>query len=68
VDGTGRARITDFGIAMATQDLEQIRSGSAEYGQSVQWIAPEILESGGTYSKEADVFSFAGVTIEVCCR
>ena len=56
VDATDRARITDFGLVMVTQDPDQM--GSA------RWIAPEILE-GGTYSKEADIFSFAGVTIEV---
>ena len=65
IDTTSRARITDFGLAMVTQNLDLIRSASAEYGHSARWIAPEILNGRGTYSKEADVFSFAMVTIEV---
>ena len=66
VDATDRARITDFGLAPVTQDFGLIRNPSAEGDQSVGWIAPEILD-GGAYSKEADIFSFAGVTIEVHC-
>ena len=62
---TGRARITDFGLAMVTQDLGSIRGASAEHGNTTRWIAPEILDGLGTYSKAADVFSFAGVVIEV---
>jgi hypothetical protein len=50
---------------MITQDVDSIRRASAEHGGSVRWIAPEILDGQGTYSKEADVFSFAGVAIEV---
>jgi serine/threonine protein kinase len=65
VDATSHARITDFGLAMATQDLDSIRGVSTDRGHSVRWFAPEILNNQGTYSKEADVFSFAGVAIEV---
>ena len=67
MDATGRARITDFGLAMVTQDLDSIRNASGEHENSGRWIAPEILDGRGTYSKEADVFSFAMVTIEVRC-
>ena len=65
VDATGRARITDFGLVMVTRDLDSIRSASDEYEHSTRWIAPEMLDDQGTHSKEADVFSFAMVTIEV---
>ena len=65
MDATGHARITDFGLAVVTQDLDSIRSASTECGRSARWIAPEILSGQGTYSKVADVFSFAGVAIEV---
>ena len=68
VDAAGHARITDFGLAMVTQNLDSIRNGSDEYGHSGRWIAPEILNGRGTYSKEGDVFSFAMVTVEVCYR
>ena len=67
VDAGGRARITDFGLAAVTQDLDLIRSGSDECEDSVRWIAPEILDSRGTHSKGGDVFSFAMVMVEVRC-
>ena len=68
IDATGRARITDIGLAMVTQNQSLVRSASHEHEHSARWIAPEILDDRGTYSKEADVFSFAMVTIEVRCR
>ena len=68
VDATGRARITDFGLAMVTQNPDSIQNGEVADGQSVRWVAPEILDDRGTFSKEADVFSFAMVTIEVRCK
>ena len=66
VDATGHARLTDFGLALVTGDPGSMRSTFLEHGQSVRWIAPEILDDRGAYGKEADVFSFAGVAIEVC--
>jgi len=68
VDATGHAVITDCGLAVVTQNLDSIRSAPDEHGHSTRWIAPEILDNRGTYSKEADVFSFAMVIIEVRCR
>lgn len=66
MDATGHARITDIGLVDIVQDLDSMRSvSSTENGGGVRWIAPEILNNQGTYSKEADIFSFAGVTIEV---
>ena len=65
VDTTGRARITGCGLAMVTQDLGSIRKTPDQHGHITRWIAPEILDSRGTYSKEADIFSFAMVSIEV---
>ena len=66
MDASGNARITDFGLAVVTQDLGSLQRGPDECGDGARWIAPEILDNRGTYSKEADVFSFAMVTIEVC--
>ena len=65
VDASGHARLTDFGLAVVTQDLDSIRSSSDECGDGARWIAPEILDGRGTYSIEGDVFSFGMVTIEV---
>ena len=67
MDASGNARITDFGLAAVTQDLDSLRGGPDECGDGARWIAPEILDNRGMYSKEADVFSFAMVTIEVRC-
>ena len=68
VDAAGHARVADFGLATVTQDLDSIQNGLDERSQCARWIAPEIFGGRETYSKEADVFSFAMVTIEVSCR
>ena len=65
VDGSGRARITDFGLATVTQRVGSVLSILDEYQQTARWTAPEILNDQGSYSKEADIFSFAMVTIAV---
>ena len=68
VDTTGRARITDCGLAVVTRNLDSVRSAPDEHEHSMRWTAPEILANRGTFSKEADVFSFAMVMIEVRYR
>lgn len=67
VDTTGRARITNCGLATVTQNLDSIRSAPDEHGYSTRWIAPEILDNRGRFGEESDVFSFAMVMIEVRC-
>ena len=67
VDPTGRARITNSGILMATHNLSSIQGTSTEHKHSVRWVAPEILDGRGTCNREGDVFSFAMVVIEVRC-
>jgi len=64
MDNYGHARIADSGLAMVTQNLDSIRSISSQHGNTPRWAAPEVLKEG-IYSKEADVFSFAMVMIEV---
>ncbi|KAF9645418.1 kinase-like protein, partial [Thelephora ganbajun] len=64
VDDSGHARIADFGLAMVTRNLDSIPSASCHHGHTPRWTAPEVL-SDEKYSKEADVFSFAMVMIEV---
>ena len=68
VDTTGHAMITDCGLAVVTQSIDSIRGAPDEREDSMRWMAPEILANRGTFSKEADVFSFAMVMIEVRCR
>ena len=65
VDDTGHARISDFGLATVTQNLDSIRTVPDERAHTARWTAPEILNEEGSYSKETDVFSFAMVMIEV---
>ena len=68
VDATSHAMITDCGLVMVTQNLDSIWGAPDEHGKSTRWIAPEILANRGTFSEEADVFSFAMVMIEVRCK
>ena len=63
MDDSGNARIADFGFATVTQNLDSMQSAHCQRG-TPRWTAPEVLNEG-PYSKEADVFSFAMVMIEV---
>jgi len=55
----------NFGLVTVTQNLDSIPGALDDQGYTAQWTAPEILNEQGTYSKKADVFSFAMVMIEV---
>ena len=61
VDDSGHARITDFGLPTITQDSESPQNTGL---YTARWAAPEVLRDG-VCSKEADIFSFAMVMIEV---
>jgi len=63
VDDSGCARITDFGLARVTQSPDTMWSASRR-GNTPRWAAPEVLDEK-PHSKEADVYSFAMVMIEV---
>ena len=67
VDDAGRPRITDFSEATIIQNQDSVPVASDDQGHTARWTAPEILNGQGTYSKEADIFSFAMVMVEVCC-
>jgi len=64
VDHSGNALLADFGLATVTQNLDSVRSTTHRGGHTPRWAAPEVLTEG-TFSKEADIFSFAMVMIEV---
>ena len=64
VDHSGSALIADFGLATVTQNLDSIQSATRQAGHTPRWAAPEVLTEG-KFSKEADIFSFAMVMIEV---
>lgn len=63
MDDSGRVRITDFGLATVPQGSDPKCSLLDEH--NARWAAPEILDGLGMYSKEADIFAFAMVMIEV---
>ena len=63
MDGSGCARIADFGLATITRNPDSIPSASHHGGYTLGWAAPEVLD--GHYSKEGDIFAFAMVMIEV---
>ena len=62
VGSDGRARITDFGLSRDQGAAEETGTTS---GGTARWTAPEILQGRGEPSKQADVFSFAMVMVEV---
>ncbi|KAF9643680.1 kinase-like protein, partial [Thelephora ganbajun] len=65
VDDSGHACISDFGLATITKDVGSTQNTSYHHDLALRWTAPEVLNEG-TYSKAADVFSFAMLMIEVC--
>ncbi len=60
LDGRGRARLTDFGLAGATEGItgHEARAGTPQY------MAPEQL-SGGELSKQTDLYSLGLVLYEL---
>ena len=67
VDHSGNALLADFGLATVTQNLDSVQSATHRGGHTPRWAAPEVLTEG-TFSKEADIFSFAMIMIEACHR
>ena len=49
---------------MATTDVDSELNTSLSHSHTDRWTAPEVL-NGGACNEEADIFSFAMVTIEV---
>lgn len=65
VDGSGNARIMDFGLATIARDSNSLTSTTNDQTHAFRWTAPEISGSGGVASKASDVFSFGMVITEV---
>jgi serine/threonine protein kinase len=55
-------KLADFGFARDLDDRSMTQCVGTEH-----WMAPEVINSSD-YNQKADVFSFAMVTYEVCCR
>ena len=64
IDASGHARITDFDQIPVTAETIFEPTPSSQLLLTSRWAAPEVLNEG-PYSKEADIFSFAMVMIEV---
>ena len=64
IDAAGHARITDFDSTTVATDMDSEPTTPSQRGFTPQWTAPEVLEEG-PHSKEADIFAFAMVMIEV---
>ena len=65
MNGRGDACISDFGLATVTRSNGPTRhKGPVARGHSSLWAAPETLNNAQV-SKEADVFSYGLVAVEV---
>ena len=67
VDNSGHVCLAGFVTAIVTQNPNSVQITSLQDIYTPRWAAPEAL-SGDGYSKKVDIFSFAMVVIEVCCR
>jgi serine/threonine protein kinase len=66
VDEDCRARLTDFGLAsVVRRDGSVVSLQDPDPGIGAKWAAPEVLR-GEAVTREADIFAFAMVAIEVC--
>ncbi len=63
IDGTGRVRITDFGIARAIEDTTTLTNPTNILG-TVAYMAPEVLE-GGSATPASDIYSLGAVGHEM---
>ena len=62
VDHDGHARLTNFEFTSIVRWVNPATSAN-EY--TAAWAAPEILEGGDGITREADVFAFGMVVVEV---
>lgn len=64
VDHNGHARLTDFGLALIVRGMHSALVTQTK-GYTAAWAAPEILEGADKIAREADMFAFGMVVIEV---
>lgn len=56
--------MTDFGFTSVVRGINSVLVAEVR-GYSPRWAAPEVLECGDRYTREADIFAFGMVVIEV---
>lgn len=64
IDASGHARVCDFGLASVAHG-KYTTGLKSDKGHTARWSAPEILFGECTTSKQADIFAFGMVVIEV---
>lgn len=67
MNNSGRACLTDFGLALVRTDktLAHTVAASTAQGFSSRWAAPELLDEGVRASKASDVWAVGCVCYEV---
>ncbi|MBX3471927.1 MAG: serine/threonine protein kinase, partial [Planctomycetes bacterium] len=63
VDADGRARLTDFGIALALDQERLTRTG--QWAGTLHYMAPEQLSGGGRVGPAADVYAVGALLYEL---
>lgn len=63
INGSGDAKLTDFGLAIAATDLRLTRTG-APMG-SVWYMSPEQVTASSTIDKRTDIYSLGAVLYEI---
>lgn len=61
MDANASPKISDFGLAVMTQNASG-SSSSSLWGGTAQWMAPELLDRSGWLSYESDVYAL-GMTL-----
>ena len=64
IDGHGHARVSDFGLASIAHG-KYSTGVKSDKGHTVRWSAPEVLFGTVPASKQADIFAFGMVVVEV---
>lgn len=67
MDGSGKARLTDFGLSAIWADkaLTFASMTNTPFDRSIRWTAPELLEVGKVPNQASDIWAFGGVCYEV---
>jgi serine/threonine protein kinase len=68
LDGTMRAKLTDFGLSKVKVETKTTTAGTSKVSGTIRWMAPELLKRGGKPSKESDVYALGMILWEMTTR